>query len=107
MGKGLGSIFVRWRANYTNHTQFNHSPSSKNTHKVNLADRVGMIKLVEGSNLEEERESRIVEFELCAKNMGITEEELIAQKVAIWEGMWVAKKSGDKIGVGTPYPGSL
>ena len=57
--------------------------------------------------MEEERESRIVEFELRAKNMGIAEEKLIAQKVAIWEGMWVAKKSGDKIGVSTPYPLSL
>ena len=57
--------------------------------------------------MEEERESRIVEFELRAKNMGIAEEKLITQKVAIWEGMWVAKKSGDKIGVSTPYPLSL
>ena len=52
--------------------------------------------------MEEVRKSRIVEFELRAKNMGIAEEKLIAQKVAIWEGMWVAKKSGDKIGVSTP-----
>lgn len=39
--------------------------------------------------------------------MGITEEKLIAQKVAIWEGMWAAKKGGDKIGVSTPYSLSL
>ena len=35
--------------------------------------------------------------------MGITDENLVAQKVAIWEGMWVAKQSGDNIGVSIFY----
>jgi len=48
---------------------------------------------------------RAAQFELRAKDMGITEEKFVAQKVAIWEGMWAAKQSGDKIGVGTlPSP---
>lgn len=32
--------------------------------------------------------------------MGIARENLVSQKVAIWEGMWAAKQSGDDIGVG-------
>ncbi|PUU83355.1 hypothetical protein B9Z19DRAFT_1119396 [Tuber borchii] len=51
----------------------------------------------EYSRAEEERKSRAAEFELRAKSMGITEEKFIAQKVAIWEGMWVAQQSGDEI----------
>ena len=31
--------------------------------------------------------------------MGITDEKLIAQKVAIWEGMWVDRQKGDGVGV--------
>jgi len=31
--------------------------------------------------------------------MGITEERLVAQKVAIWEGMWAAKQNRDDTGV--------
>ena len=31
--------------------------------------------------------------------MGITGEKFIAQKVAIWEGMWAAQQNGDDIGV--------
>ena len=31
--------------------------------------------------------------------MGITGENFVAQKVAIWEGMWAAKQNGDDIGV--------
>ena len=46
---------------------------------------------------------RTVEFELRAKNMGVTEKALIAQKVAIWEGMYAAEQSGDSIGVGILY----
>lgn len=45
----------------------------------------------------------MVEFELRARSMGITDENLVAQKVAIWEGMWVAKKRGDNIGVSILY----
>jgi hypothetical protein len=39
-------------------------------------------------------------FELWARSMGITEKRLIDQKVAIWEGMYTAKQSGDSIGHG-------
>ncbi|CUS14192.1 unnamed protein product [Tuber aestivum] len=42
--------------------------------------------------------SRAAELELRARNMGITEETLIAQKVKIWEGMCAAKRSGDSVG---------
>jgi len=50
---------------------------------------------------------RTAEFEFRAKDMGITEDGLVAQKVAIWEGMRVAKESGDGIGVSTPTPSAL
>ena len=46
---------------------------------------------------------RTAEFEFRANNMGITETKFVAQKVAIWEGMWVAKQNGDDIGVSTLY----
>ena len=59
----------------------------------------GITKLVEDNNAEEERKSRTAEFELRAKNMGITGEKFVTQKVAIWEGMWAAKQNGDGIGV--------
>ncbi|PUU81131.1 hypothetical protein B9Z19DRAFT_654024 [Tuber borchii] len=42
----------------------------------------------------------IAEFELRARGMGITEEVLVAQKVKIWEGIWVAKKNGEDIEYG-------
>jgi len=48
---------------------------------------------------EEERRSGIAEFELRARSVGITDENLIAQKVAIWEGIRAAEQSGDSIGV--------
>jgi len=35
--------------------------------------------------------------------MGITEEKLVAQKVAILEGMWIAQQNGDDIGVSVLY----
>jgi len=38
--------------------------------------------------------SRGAGFELRTRSMGITEEALVAQKVAIWEGMDVDKQSG-------------
>ena len=46
---------------------------------------------------------RTANFELRAMNMGITEKELIAQKVAIWEGMYAAEQSGDSIEVSITY----
>ncbi|KAG0129180.1 hypothetical protein HOY82DRAFT_652508 [Tuber indicum] len=42
--------------------------------------------------------SRAARFELRARNMGITEEGLLAQKLTIWEGMYVAEQSGDSVG---------
>ena len=62
-----------------------------------------MIEAVEGDISEEGRKSRTAEFELHARSMGITDENLVAQKVAIWEGMWAAKQKGDSIGVSIFY----
>lgn len=53
--------------------------------------------------MEEERKSRIAGFESRAKSMGIIGEEAIAQKVAIWEGIWAAKQSGNEFEVSTLY----
>lgn len=39
--------------------------------------------------------------------MGITEERFVAQKVAIWEGTWAAKQSGDDIEVSILYSASF
>lgn len=104
-GKGQGSIrIVLSEVWYTNHIRFNHNPNPKKTYQVHHADRVDIIKLVEVNNAEEESNSRAVEFEFRARNMGITEEKFVAQKVAIWEGMWAAKQNGDDIGVSILYP---
>ena len=35
--------------------------------------------------------------------MGITDENLVAQKVAIWEGIWAAEQTGDSIRVSILY----
>ena len=61
-----------------------------------------IVKLVEDSKTEEVRELRTAQFELRAKNLGIVGENLVAQKVAIWEGMRLAKQIGDDIGVSIP-----
>ena len=79
------------------------STSSKEVLKADQADYVDITKLVEEDKAEEERESRAAEFELRAKNIGITEAKFVAQKVAIWEGMWAAEQNGDDIGVSTLY----
>jgi len=60
-----------------------------------------------GNGAEEARKSRIAEFESRARSMGITGEEAIAQKVAIWEGMWTAKQSRNESEVSTLYSGLL
>ena len=60
-----------------------------------------IIKLVEDGKAEEEKELRTGEFELRAKNIRITEAKFVAQKVAIWEGMWAAKQNGNDIDVST------
>jgi len=46
---------------------------------------------------------RAARFAPHARNMGITEEASVAQKVVIWEGMHAAQQSGDSIGVSAPY----
>ena len=80
-----------------------HNTSLKVVLEVDQANHVDIIKLVENSNTEEARKSRAAKFELRAQNMGITEARFVAQKVAIWEGMWATKQNGDDIGVSAPY----
>ena len=80
-----------------------HSSNPKEVLEVNQADYVDVTKLVEGNRAEEERKWRTAEFELRAKDMGITEEKFVAQKVVIWEGMWAAKRNGDDIVVSISY----
>ena len=53
--------------------------------------------------MAEEERSRIAEFELRARSLGITDENLVAQKVAIWEGIRAAEQNGDRIGVSILY----
>ncbi|KAG0135470.1 hypothetical protein HOY82DRAFT_600263 [Tuber indicum] len=54
-------------------------------------------ELVEASRVEEERKSRAAEFELRARNMGITDERVVAEKVEILEGVWAAQQAGNEI----------
>ena len=42
-------------------------------------------------------------LEQRARNMGITEEALVVEKVAIWEGMRVAEQQGKDIEVSILY----
>ncbi|KAG0135475.1 hypothetical protein HOY82DRAFT_536653 [Tuber indicum] len=70
---------------------------------VNPSNEVGTIELAEDSRAEEERKSRTAEFELRARKMGITRQESIAEKVAIWEGMWAAGQTGNDIEVDIPF----
>ena len=49
--------------------------------------------------MKAQRRLRNAEFEQRARNMGITEKELVAQKVAIWEGIWTAKQGSRDIEV--------
>jgi len=46
---------------------------------------------------------RTAGFEQRARNMGITEKGLVAEKVAIWEGMHTAEQSGDGTAVSILY----
>ncbi|PWW73248.1 hypothetical protein C7212DRAFT_346978 [Tuber magnatum] len=48
--------------------------------------------------VREQKALKAARFELRARNMGIREKELAAQKVAIREGMHAAKQRGDSIG---------
>ncbi|KAG0135467.1 hypothetical protein HOY82DRAFT_600260 [Tuber indicum] len=65
--------------------------------EVNRADEVNILELAEASRAEEERRPRTAGFELRARNMGITGMKLVAEKVAIWEGMWAAQQAGNDI----------
>jgi len=62
-----------------------------------------VIRVIEDNRAEEERQSKTAEFKLRAKDLGIAEEKFVAQKTAIWEGMWAAKRNGDAIGVSISY----
>ncbi|KAG0135478.1 hypothetical protein HOY82DRAFT_600275 [Tuber indicum] len=59
--------------------------------------------LAEDDKVEEEGKSRTAEFESHAKTMGIIGERSVAEKVAIWEGMWAAEQAGNDIQVGVPH----
>ncbi|KAG0129181.1 hypothetical protein HOY82DRAFT_652510 [Tuber indicum] len=57
----------------------------------------------EANRMRARKTLRAARFELRARSMGITEDSLIAQKIAIWEGMSVAEQSGDSIAVSLLY----
>ncbi|KAG0135479.1 hypothetical protein HOY82DRAFT_600276 [Tuber indicum] len=59
-----------------------------------------LLAVLEDNRVEEERKSRNAKFESRARKMGITEEGSVAEKVAIWEGMWAAEQAGDDIQYG-------
>ncbi|KAG0135469.1 hypothetical protein HOY82DRAFT_600262 [Tuber indicum] len=63
-------------------------------------DLHGVKELAAGNRAEEERRSRTAEFESRARSMGITGEKAIAEKVAIWEGIWAAGQAGNDIQYG-------
>ncbi|KAG0642342.1 hypothetical protein HOY80DRAFT_1036920 [Tuber brumale] len=67
---------------------------------MNQTDKVDIIECPEDNKAEEERELRTAEFESRAKSLGITEEKSIAEKLAIWEGMWAAEQAGNDIQYG-------
>ncbi|KAG0135476.1 hypothetical protein HOY82DRAFT_600273 [Tuber indicum] len=68
-----------------------------NLHKV---EHERFLSALEEDKVEEERMSRTDEFKSRAKNMGITDESFVAEKVAIWEGMWAAEQTGNDIQYG-------
>ncbi|KAG0641789.1 hypothetical protein HOY80DRAFT_1038320 [Tuber brumale] len=53
----------------------------------------------ETNRVRAQKVSRSARFALRARDMGVTEESLVAEKVTIWEGMYAAKESGDSVGV--------
>ncbi|KAG0640972.1 hypothetical protein HOY80DRAFT_1040512 [Tuber brumale] len=73
-------------------------------HDRHLATRVTPARRKrEVNRLKAQKILRTAEFELRARNMGITEKALVDQKVAIWEGMFVAEQNGDSITVSIIY----
>ncbi|KAG0135474.1 hypothetical protein HOY82DRAFT_600270 [Tuber indicum] len=65
--------------------------------KLHDIEHERLLTALEDSRAEEQRLSRTAEFESRAKNMGITDERSVAEKVAIWEGMWAAEQAGNDI----------
>lgn len=65
------------------------------------AQRKREVRGVEGRN------ERTARFEQRARDMGMTGEALVAQKVKIWEGTRVAKQNGEDIEVGVPCSASI
>ncbi|KAG0641788.1 hypothetical protein HOY80DRAFT_1110772 [Tuber brumale] len=57
----------------------------------------------EANRVRAQKVTRAARFERRAWNVGVIEERLVAQKVAIWEGMYAAKQSGDGIAVSILY----
>ncbi|KAG0633641.1 hypothetical protein HOY80DRAFT_603555 [Tuber brumale] len=51
----------------------------------------------QANRIKAQKMSRAVEFELRARDMGITERALVDEKVAIWEGMSAAEQKGDSV----------
>lgn len=54
---------------------------------------------LKAKKLAQQRTSRAAAFMMRAKEMGITDAALIADKLVIWEGIWGDKEKGDSIGV--------
>jgi len=80
-----------------------HNPNPMEALEVSGADHTDIIKLEEGNEAEEERRLRTIESGPRSDSMETTEEELVAQKVAIREGMRAAQQSGDLVGVSVLY----
>ncbi|KAG0129186.1 hypothetical protein HOY82DRAFT_540917 [Tuber indicum] len=57
----------------------------------------------EANRMRARKASRAARFESRARSMGITEESLVTQKIAIWEGMYSAEQSGDSAAVSLLY----
>ena len=57
----------------------------------------------EANRAKTQRKLRTAGLEQRARNMGITEEALVSQKVAIWEGMRAAEQHGKDIEVSIRY----
>ncbi|PUU83356.1 hypothetical protein B9Z19DRAFT_1061048 [Tuber borchii] len=80
----------------------------ENLHKIEH-DRLLVTRITpaqrrrEANRAKVRKRLRTAEFEQRAKNMGITEEALVAQKVVIWEGMRAAEKHGRDIEVCALY----
>ncbi|KAG0642339.1 hypothetical protein HOY80DRAFT_1134598 [Tuber brumale] len=91
----------------TPHRHFCRNLNHPELHGLTCGEEVGWLnlhkELAEANRIEEERRSRIAEFELRARNIGETGERSVAEKVAIWEGMWAAEQAGNEIQAGAPY----